>query len=581
MSDQSSANESGQNVAVERDRQILRSARAKGKVSIFGAFMRLSGPGWLQAAITLGGASLASSLYLGVLGGFSMLWLQPVAVIAGIVMLSSISYVALSTDERPFGAINRHINPMLGWSWAIATLIANMVFAMPQFSLATAAVRQNLLPKIVGPEVMGDSTAKFVVCGVILVICIVVTWFYNSGGKGVKFFDIILKSMVGLIVLCFFGVVVKMTFVKDGLDWGAIAKGYIPNFGLLTKPAETFGPFIGEVDERFRDFWSAVIVKEQRAVMITAVSASVGINMTFLMPYSLLKRGWNKDFRGLAIFDLSFGMFIPFILATSCVMIASASQFHTRPAVGLLGEKDASGLVIEAPANLKGNFTQNALARIKYEIGDEAFGALSADAKANLVESLPQADKRMAAMLVRRDAFNLASSLSPLTGEVVAHYAFGFGVVAMGVSSIIIMMLINGFVFCEIFGLESRGWPYRVGSLMPAVGVLGPFLWTGGKAQFWLAVPAFVFGMMILPIAYFTFYLMMNSRSLLGENMPRGGRRVLWNVLMGIALGLATFGAVWSLWSKLGKLGIGLMVGFIAVTIVVGFVRKKVGIGKA
>lgn len=581
MSDQSSGNGSGQGVVVERDREILRSARGKGKVSIFGAFMRLSGPGWLQAAITLGGASLASSLYLGVLGGFSMLWLQPVAVIAGIVMLSAISYVALSTDERPFGAINRHINPMLGWSWAIATLIANMVFAMPQFALATAAVRQNLLPKLVGAESgMSDSGAKFAVCGVILVICITVTWFYNSGSKGVKFFDIVLKLMVGLIVLCFFGVVVKMTFVEDGLNWGAIAKGYIPNFGLLTKPAETFGPFIGTVDERFQDFWSGVIVKEQRAVMITAVSAAVGINMTFLMPYSLLKRRWDKDFRGLAIFDLSTGMFIPFILATSCVMIASASQFHTRPAVGLLGEKDASGAVIVAPANLKGNFTRNALARIKYELGDEAFAALGADEKAGLVESLPQADKRMAAMLVRRDAFNLANSLSPLTGEAVAHYAFGIGVVGMGISSIIIMMLINGFVFCEMFGLESKGWPYRVGSLMPAVGALAPFLWTGGKAQFWLAVPAFVFGMMILPIAYFTFYLMLNSKSLLGENMPRGGKRLVWNVLMAIALGLATFGAVWSLWSKLRWLGIGLMGGFIAVTILVGILRRIIGVGK-
>lgn len=33
-------------------------------------YLRLSGPGWLQSAITLGGGSLAGSLYLGVIGGF-------------------------------------------------------------------------------------------------------------------------------------------------------------------------------------------------------------------------------------------------------------------------------------------------------------------------------------------------------------------------------------------------------------------------------------------------------------------------------------------------------------------------------
>jgi len=288
--------------------------------------------------------------------------------------------------------------------------------------------------------------------------------------------------------------------------------------------------------------------------MITAVSAAVGINMTFLMPYSLLKRGWNRDFRGLAIFDLSFGMFIPFVLATSCVLIASASQFHTQPAAGVLDD------MTEAPAKIVANYKKNALARIEYELG------ASDEQKEDLIRALPEADKRMAAMLVRRDAFNLAASLAPLTGARIAHYAFGIGVVGMGVSSIIL---------CEMLGVESKGVPYRVGSLMPAVGAMGPFIWTGGKAQFWLAVPAFVFGMMILPIAYFTFCLMMNSRSLLGENMPRGGRRLLWNVLMAVASGLAAFGAVWSLWSRLGKLGIGLLAGFIAVTILVWILKPS------
>ena len=382
--------------------------------------------------------------------------------------------------------------------------------------------------------------------------------------------------MVGLIVLCFFGVVVKMSFVEDGLNWEQILRGYIPNFSLLSSPAKTFAPFIGEVDERFRDFWTTMIVSDQRAVMITAVSAAVGINMTFLMPYSLLKRGWNKDFRGLAVFDLSFGMFIPFILATSCVLIAAASQFHTEPARGLLDQ------TVEAPKNLVANYKRNALARIKFEMADdEAFAVLSNEQKEGMIESLPQADKQMAAMLVRRDAFNLANSLAPLTGPAIAHYAFGLGVVGMGISSVIIMMLINGFVFCEILGVESKGWAYRVGSLMPAVGALGPFIWTGGRAQFWLAVPAFIFGMMILPIAYFTFFMMMNSKSLLGDNILRGGKRIVWNVLMVIVLGLVTPCAVWAIWNfsshKLGGgwVGTGLMIGFVVITLIVGMLRPK------
>ena len=64
---------------VESERKILAEAQAKGAGATLAAYLRLSGPGWLQSAITLGGGSLASSLYLGVLAGVSLLWLQPLA----------------------------------------------------------------------------------------------------------------------------------------------------------------------------------------------------------------------------------------------------------------------------------------------------------------------------------------------------------------------------------------------------------------------------------------------------------------------------------------------------------------------
>ncbi len=72
---------------------------------------QLSGPGWLQSAITLGGGSLAGALFLGVLGGTSLMWLQLVAIIMGVIMLSAISYVTLSTGGRPFRGDQRRNQP--------------------------------------------------------------------------------------------------------------------------------------------------------------------------------------------------------------------------------------------------------------------------------------------------------------------------------------------------------------------------------------------------------------------------------------------------------------------------------------
>ena len=104
------------------EKKSLREAEAQGGISKWKTYTKLSGPGWMQGAITLGGGSLAGSLYLGVIGGYQLLWLQPLMMILGILMLSVIGYVALSTGERPFHAINKHINPVLGCGWLIAAM---------------------------------------------------------------------------------------------------------------------------------------------------------------------------------------------------------------------------------------------------------------------------------------------------------------------------------------------------------------------------------------------------------------------------------------------------------------------------
>jgi len=567
---------------VEQDRQLILGAKAKGTWATFGAYTKLSGPGWLQSAITLGGGSLSSSLYLGVLAGVSLLWLQPLAMIMGVIMLSAISYVTLSTGERPFDAINRHVNPVLGWGWVLATLAANLVWSLPQFSLGTAALQQNLLPGLLGTEGLFGGAGKAVSCVGMLAVCVGVVWFYDTGRRGIRIFEAILKVMVAVIIMCFFGVVLKMSVTGEGLAWGAILKGLVPDIRLLWSPAKTLGPSLSAVAPEFRAYWVETILGQQRDVIISAAATAVGINMTFLLPYSMLKRGWDKDFRGLAIFDLSTGLFIPFILATGCVVIASANQFHAQPAPGFLGEVDGQGAVIEPPAKLAAGYKKLTTNRVKYALGPEAFAALDEAAVAEHAGALPLPDKTMAAMLVKRDNFDLAKSLAPLTGDLFSQYVFGIGVIGMAISSIIILMLINGFVVCEILGLESGGWPHRLGCMMPAVGVVGPFFWK--QAAPWLAMPTSVFGMMLIPIAYITFALLMNQKSLLGDNMPRGARRVVWNVLMAIAAGLASFGSLWSLWSKLRWIGIALFAGFVLLELVVHVVgagkRRRAGAGQ-
>ena len=520
---------------VEADRQAIIAAREQGTGATLKTYTKLSGPGWMQGAITLGGGSLTASLYIGVIGGTEMLWLQPLMMILGVIMLSAIAYVTLSTGEKPFRSINRHVSPVLGWSWAIATLMANMVWAMPQFGLGSAALEQNLFPEVFGKDGTLGENGKYLAALLLFAVAGGILWLYDAGGKGGKFFDILLKSMVAVIVLSFFAVVVSMGFSGTGLTLGEILAGFIPDFSLFTQPAEKFRVALEAVAAEHQEFWRDRILTQQRDIMITAAGTAVGINMTFLLPYSMLKRRWSKDFRGLASFDLATGLFIPFVLATSCVVIASASQFHGEYDKGLVGEAEMT----EQSAKLAGGYQKGLDARVK---------ALGSEVEVSVAE------KKISSMLVKRDAWQLAGSLDKLTGEGSgsSQLIFGIGVLGMAISTIIILMLINGFTICEMFNLPMSGTAYRVGSFLPGItGALGfLFLWGDSESRLALAIPTSVFGLCLLPLAYITFILLMNNRKVLGDNMLQGGKRTAMNIAMGVAFMAASIGAGFAIWSK-------------------------------
>ena len=99
------SNTSPDNTAIQQQAQELEAAEVQGFGAASKTYLKYSGPGWLQSAITLGGGSLSGALFLGILGGTSLLWLQLVAIIMGVIMLSAISYITLSTGKKPFQCI--------------------------------------------------------------------------------------------------------------------------------------------------------------------------------------------------------------------------------------------------------------------------------------------------------------------------------------------------------------------------------------------------------------------------------------------------------------------------------------------
>jgi len=552
------------NQVTPTESELLDLAQTKGPLGKASIYLKLSGPGWLQGAVTLGGGSLAGALYVGIISGYQLLWLQPLAMILGVIMLSAIGYVTLSTGRRPFESVKTHISPVLAWAWAIATLMANIVWAMPQFSLGIGAMQQNIFPFI------GTSQASTI--GVALLFFVIgmgINYAYETGSKGVKIFEDVLKAMVGLIVIAFFLVVGVLTF-SGTISWADIFNGMIPRVSDLYNPAREYIAPIAATGE-FAVYWTTSIVSSQRDIIMTAFGTAVGINMTFLLPYSMLRRKWGRRERGLAIFDLSIGLIIPFVLATSCIVIAAAAAFHAKTADIL--RPDGTPI----PAAARSYYAAFATHPAVVKATAQSPAAEKAASIANAVAALPEADRKVGAMLAQRGNIQLATTLAPLTGPGIAQKVFGLGVLGMAVSTIIVLMLMNGFALTEMLGRSGDRKIHLIGCAISGIGgFAGAFLWGNPDARAALAVPTSVIGGSMIPIAYFTFLLMMNSKPLLGADLPSGGARIRWNILMITATGIATGGSIWALSAKgiPGYIGLAILA-TLAILGTVGFLKKN------
>jgi len=536
----------------------------------YAAYAKASGPGWLQGAITLGGGSLAGALFLGLIAGPGLLWLQPLAMACGVVTLGAIAYVTLATGRRPFGLINQAVSPVLGWAWLIATIMANVVWCMPQFNLAVAAVRQNLLPVVAGDAAASggllDGTTGVVVIGaVLLAVGLGCNAVYNSGGRGVRWIEHLLRAAVGLIVIAFICVIGAL-IARGGLDFGAALRGLVPDPRNLFKPSATYTALI-EAAGPHADYWREHITSMQRDRIIAAFGTAVGINMTFLLPYTLLKKGWGSAQRELAIVDLALGLLVPFVLATACITLASSSAFHGKTADVL--NTDGSVKI-----HMAGAFHKVLDGRLIYENPALKGDAAALDAART---AAPAGERELAAMLANRDNFNLASTLEPLAGKTIAQLVFGLGVLGMATSTLIVLMMMNGFAFRELLFKPDSGGVYMLGALVAGIaGFCGPFVWGNADARAALAIPTSVIGGSLIPIACFAFLLLLNSKRVLGAAAPHGATRLIVNVLLGTVTAITTFGSVWVLLGKgtWGTAGV-VLLGVLAVLGLVGFVRRQ------
>ena len=428
--------------ALEHERKILAHINSLPRFwQRWKGYWSLSGPGWVQSALTLGAGSAGSAIFAGSVYGYKLLWVQPVAIFLGIVMFAAIGHQVLVTKARPYDVFWKKLHPIMALLWGFNVFLASVVWQFPQYSLGTAVFRDMT-------DVLGLSVPKIVLALVLLAIGTYLCWSYERGSrKSIRFFERILKYMLMTMVLAFFLVV-----IKTGIDWKELFNGLF-RFHLP------------------KDYKGITIVLGQ-------LGAAVGINMTFLYPYTLLARGWGKEHHKLKNFDLGTSMFFPFVLATSFVIIACANTLHVQ--------------------------------------GLEVQGAL-----------------------------DVAHALEPLVGLTTGRIIFSMGVLGMCLTTIVIEMLICGFVLSEVLNFEFRGWKFRLSTMIANIGILGAFF----AMPLWLPVLVSSFNLVMMPVAYIGFFILQNKKSYLGIDVNKGVRGWFWNVLLVVAILVVAAGAVVKIFS--------------------------------
>lgn len=343
-------------------------------------YLKLTGPAWMQSAMTLGAGSAVASVVAGASFGYALLWVQPVAMLLGIIMMAALGNIVLTSGERPYAAFARELHPGVAFLWALGSIVASIIWHFPQYGLAGAAIWD--LAQLAGAP--PDSRAleyavKFAGGGLILAMAILVTWNYGSGTRGIRFYETFLRWGIRLVILAFLFVV-----VKTGVRWGELAKGF---FTFQIPPGEG-----------------------TTTLILGAIGASVGINMTFLYPYSLLAKGWGRPHKNLSRFDLVNSMFLPFVIVTSLVIIAMANTVY---------------------------------------------------------------DPTLSGVRTGMRPVDAARSLETLLGSSLGRVILDLGFIGMACGAISTHMVVCGFTGCEMFKLEYTTARYRRFTLLPAIGVLG------------------------------------------------------------------------------------------------------------
>jgi Mn2+/Fe2+ NRAMP family transporter len=226
-------------------------------------YLRMSGPGYLQSAMTLGGGTVSSCVLMGSMFGYELLWVQPLAILLGYAVLAAVAKETCHSGEKPYGVFRDRLHPSLALLWGLSALVATVIWHFPQYSLSASGITALLSGTGVdvarwspGPRFAAQLTMGVMVLGVSAWILRL----YGAGARGLRTYERAVKLLVWAIVVAFAIVAFASGIDLERFALGVTGVSFAQRVASEGLPPASIRPIVG------------------------GLAAAVGINMVFLYP---------------------------------------------------------------------------------------------------------------------------------------------------------------------------------------------------------------------------------------------------------------------------------------------------------
>lgn len=267
--------------------------------SRFWGYLKLGGPGYLDAATTLGAGTMTAAMLSGAVFGYRTMWLLWVSMGLGMFMMAACARFTCRGGFRVIVEQNRYHGLIVGslMTGLIGTAAVAVIFNYGQYSIGTHLI-ESLAP------MLGFEFPRRVNWLLFMAVTAYLTLSYGRGKRGIALVESFMKLAIAAMLISF-----GICLVLVGVDWKALFRGmFVPWLPSGVEGVDLF---------------------------VASSAAAIGVMDWILFQYAGLARGWGRQHETLARFDIVFGLFVPFVLVNYLVIAVFAGTLHQ---VGLTPE---------------------------------------------------------------------------------------------------------------------------------------------------------------------------------------------------------------------------------------------------